>query len=77
MKQFNKGSDSKKHKMKEEDPYPKGSGKKHDNRNNNNICIRNSRRYISNSLLSIRWKVTGPACIINDNFHNFVELLHN
>ena len=72
MKIFKQNSDSIKHKMEEEPPDIEN-----DKRNGNNICIRNSRRYISDALLSIRWKTAGPACVINDNFHNFVELLYN
>jgi hypothetical protein len=77
MKTFNKSSHSIKNKMKQEDPDSGRLGKKYDNRNDNNICIRNSRRYISDALLSIRWKTAGPTCILNDDFNNFVKLLYN
>lgn len=70
MKIFKKNSI--KHKMEEEPPDIK-----HDKGNGNYICIRNSRRYISDALLSIRWKTAGPSCILNDDFHNFVKLLYN
>ena len=59
--------------MEEEPP----GGKKYDNRNNHYVCIRNSRRYLDNALLSIRGKITGTPGVICNDFGNFVKLLCN
>ena len=60
-------------KMKTEEPP---GGREYDNnRSNNYVCIRDSRRYLNHALLSIRGKITGTPGVISHDFDNFVKLL--
>lgn len=61
----------------EDKEEPPDLGKNNDNRNNYHVCIRDSRRYLDNALLSLRGKITGTPGVICNDFGNFVKLLCN
>ena len=75
MKSLNKKI-LKKTKMNEEDPPSRGITQ-NDNRNNDLRGTRYSRRYISHTLLPLRWKAPGCPCFLFDYIDNIDKLLYN
>jgi len=62
--------------MNEEDP-PSSGTIENDNRNNDLRGTRYSRRYLSHTLLPLRWKAPGCPCFLFDDSNHFAELLYN
>lgn len=59
--------------MKNEDSEPPG-GHKNDRKNTTLFRTGNIERYITNSLLYLRWKTFGVPCVIPEYFGDSVEL---